>query len=276
MVDLNENFKKVKNDIFSHMLRTRGSKYKWFLRALRSFKYVSMNPTKGTFLESYYTLMRYVDDVADCDAKLPKGYKSPDEFVNEKIEFAKHPKNPKDSVDYLMLYCFELADKFKEEFSEETQDILSSMLFDAKRYGKMQVFPENELSYHFHLLDVRGTISATLKVFGEDSRKYPLLQPLGLASRIYYNLRDYDEDIKAGLVNIPAEDCQRFNISSIDLENRLSYGIQNWFIDQAKKGVNLLDEHKTNEGQFGYLARITFPLVYEKPARKCFEKVLKN
>ena len=276
MVNLSENFKKVKNEIFSHMLRTRGSKYKWFLRALRSFKYVSMNPTKGTFLESYYTLMRYVDDVVDGDAEIPNRHNSSEEFVNEKIEFAKNPKNPKDSVDYLMLYCFELANKFGEEFSVETQDILSSMLFDSKRFGKMEVFSENELSYHFHLLDIRGTTSATLKVFGEDSRKYPLLQPLGLASRIYYNIRDYDEDIKAGLVNISKEDCQRFNIPLNDLENRLSQGVQKWFTDQAEQGMNLLNQHKDNESQFGYLARITFPLVYEKPAKKCFEKVLNN
>lgn len=258
------------------MLATRGEKYKWFLRGLRTFKYASMSPTKGSFLESYYTLMRYVDDIVDGDAPLPERFQSSVEFVEEKIDFAKHSTNPRDPADYLMLYCFELGSKFGQEFSKETQDILSSMLFDAKRYGKRVIFPEKELSYHFHLLDIRGTVSATLKIFGEDPNKHQILQPLGLACRLFYNLRDYDEDIQAGLVNISAEDVEKFNIS--DLENRLSPGVQSWFRDQSKQGIKLLKKHKStvSDGNFGLLARITFPIVYENSARKYFENVLSN
>ena len=276
MNQLDSKFKEMKEEIFSHMLNTRGDKYKWFLRALRTFKYSSMSSTRGTFLEAYYTLMRYVDDIVDGDAPLPDRFQSSVEFVEEKIDFAKHTTTPKDSADYLMLYCFELANKFGQEFSSETQDILSSMLFDAKRYGQKIVFPGKELSYHFHLLDIRGTVSATLKVFGEDSSKYLILEPLGLACRLFYNLRDYDEDIKAGLVNISSEDCQRFNIAKSDLENRLSNGVQGWFRDQSIQGLDLLQKHKqiVKEGNFGLLARVTFPIVYENSARKYFENVL--
>lgn len=264
----------MKKQIFDHMLATRSSKYKWFLRALRTFKYASMNPIKGDFLESYYVLMRYVDDIVDGDAQLPKGYKSSEEFVQEKIDFSKHLANPKDSVDALMLYCFELGNKFGEDFSNETLDILSSLLFDSRRYGTRKIFSSTELEHHFHLLDVRGTIGASLKVFGEDAAKYPILAPLGFATRIYYNLRDYDEDIKAGLVNISSEDCQKFNIRQEDLENRLSSGVQAWFDDQTEQGIALLKKHRKtiSEGDFGILTRLTLPLVFEKPAKKYFEK----
>jgi len=153
---------------------------------------------------------------------------------------------------------------------------LSSMLFDAKRYGQHIIFPEKELSYHFHLLDIRGTVSATLKVFGEDPEKHNILAPLGLARRLYYNLRDYDEDINAGLVNISAEDCQKFGITQNDLENKLSPGVQKWFTDQSTQGMRLLSEHRrtVENGNFGLLARMTFPVVYEKSAKKYFENVL--
>ncbi len=264
----------MKQEIFSYMLDTRGEKYKWFLRALRSFKYISMSPTRGDFLEAYYTLMRYIDDIVDGDAPLPEGFQSAVEFVEEKIDFAKHSANPKDSADYLMLYCFELADKFGQEFSSETQDILQSMLFDARRFGKRIIFSEKELLHHFYLLDIRGTVRAALKVFGEDSAKYSLLEPLGLACRIFYNLRDYEDDIKAGLINISAEDFQRFGIS--DLENRLSSGVQAWFRAQAIKGLELLQEHRkiVPAGDFRLLTRITFPVLYEHSARRYFKKVL--
>lgn len=255
------------------MLETRGAKYKWFLRALKTFKYASMSPTRGSFLESYYTLMRYVDDIVDGDAPLPEQYKTSEQFVLEKIDFSQNPTSPQDSADYLMLHCFELADKFGQDFSSETQDILESMLFDSRRYGTGNIFPDKELHHHFHMLDVRGTIGATLKVFGEDPEKYPILEPLGLACRIHYNIRDYEEDIAAGLVNIPKEDCEYFGIKDLNMN---SPEIQSWFRYQAIQGMKLLRQHEetVDKGDFGLLARLTFNPVYLNPAKKCFERVM--
>jgi len=220
--------------------------------------------------------MRYIDDIVDGDAPLEEGFKNSEEFVLDKIRFAENPINPKDKVDYLMLYCLEIGEKFGQNFSSEIQDILSSMLFDARRYRKQQIFSEKGLQHHFHLLDVRGTISATLKVFGEDPSKYPLLEPLGFATRIYYNLRDYDEDIRAGLVNVSAEDCDKFGI--MNLEDRLSKPVQDWMKDQAQQGLNLIKEHREilPQANLGILARLTLPVVYEKPSKKYFEQVLQS
>jgi hypothetical protein len=266
----------MRNEIYQHMLATRGDKYRWFLRGLRAFKYISLNPARGTFLESYYTLMRYVDDVVDGDAPLPVEYSSTEEFVDRKIRLTKRHVGPSDASDHMLEYCMALGEKFGHDFSTETLDILTSMLFDARRHGTMRVFSEEELQHHFHLLDVRGTISATLKVFGEQPAKYPLLQPLGCASRIYYNLRDYDEDIKAGLVNVSAEDRIRFGIR--DLEDRLSTPVQDWMHDQAQQGIELIKEYRKDvvDAGFGWLVRITLPIVYEQPALRYFESILSS
>lgn len=272
--------------MFDHLLKTRGEKYRWFLRALRLFKYLSMNLVKGEFLESYYTLMRYVDDVVDGDAALPERFGNSIDFVLEKIEFVKNPRSPKDRIDCLAAYCFELAKGMGEDFSQESQDILNSMLFDARRYGKKLVFPEAELMHHFHLLDVRGTIGAAVKIFGEDPKNGPLLAPLGLASRIYYNLRDYKEDILAGFVNISSEDCDKFGINPLkieenlegSLEYRISLPVQGWMKAQAEKGLSLIRDYQDNlsASHFRFVTRLALPAVYEKPARKFFEKVLKS
>ena len=273
MMISSDNYRVIREEIYSHMLKTRGSKYKWFLKGLKSFRYL-MGSARGEFLESYYTLMRYVDDVVDGDIELPFRYRTREQFVTEKIEFSQYPNDPKDNVDHLMTYCFELADSFGENFSEETINILSSMLFDAKRIGKRQIFSEGELFHHFHLLDVRGTIKAALKVFEENSEKYNLLKPLGLATRIYYNLRDFHEDIRAGFVNIPKEDFDRFKIFPNDLENKTSPNVRKWFNDKSRRGINLLSEHKKriSNGDLGLLVRMTLPLVYERPARIYFRK----
>ncbi|MFD2892769.1 hypothetical protein ACFS5J_12175 [Flavobacterium chuncheonense] len=260
------------------MLKTRGWKYRVFLRYLRLFKYVAFAPTRGKFLESYYVLMRFLDDVVDGDVPLPKGYRNESDYILEKIKFSKSMKNPKDEVDYLMLYCFELAEKFGEDFHTETEDILNSLLFDAKRRDKMIIFPKDQLKHHFHLLDIRGTIRATLKVFKDDPDKYELLEPLGVACRYQYDIEDIEADLAAGYVNISQEDCEQFDIQKEDLNNPTSLKIKNWVYQRAKDGMKLLKEHhqKLHEGHFTLFEKWTFLLVYEIPAKKVFKKIISD
>lgn len=264
--------------VFEHMLKTRGWKYRAFLRYLHLFKYIAFAPIRGSFLESYYVLMRYLDDVVDGDAPLPKGYSNESEYILQKIEFSKQVSNPVDEVDYLLIHCFELANKFKEEFTNETQDILQSLLFDANRRGKHIIFPKEKLEEHFHKLDIRGTIKATLKVFKEDPEKYLLLEPLGMASRYQYDLEDFEADIAAGYVNISKEECDKFGISENDLMNINSPRIQKWYYQRSLDGLSLLEEHhrRLPKGGFSILARATFPLVYEKPAKRVFQATIKT
>lgn len=258
------------------MLRTRGWKYRVFLRYLRIFKYASFSWNRGGFLESYYTLMRYLDDIVDGDARLPEGYANASDYILSKIIFARHPHLPTDAVDYLMLHCFDLAKKFGADFTAETEDILRSLLFDAGRRGKRKIFSAEELQAHFHKLDIRGTIRATLKIFKEDPAKYVLLDALGTATRYQYDLEDFREDIRAGYVNIPAEECAQFGISQHTFLTLKAPEIIRWKRHHAQEGLRLLDEHRRilPQGHFSWLSRATFLLVYERPARKYFRKLL--
>ena len=273
---LQQNAKEMRARVYQHMLQTRGWKYKAFLRYLRLFKYAAFAPVRGAFLESYYTLMRYLDDIVDGDAPLPNGFENAHDYLQEKIRFSLHPENPIDEADYLMLYCFQLADRFGEDFSAETKDILESLLFDAGRRGKLLIYPEKVLMHHFHLLDIRGTIRATLKVFKEDPDKYTILEPLGIACRYQFDLEDFHTDIAAGYVNISEEDCERFDITKKDMLQTNSPNVQNWLRQRALDGFDLLKKHHQilPSGKFSLLSRATFPLVYEFPARSRFRKVL--
>lgn len=259
------------------MLKTRAAKYKAFLRYLRFFKYISFAPIRGEFLECYYVMMRYLDDIVDGDAPLPEGYASGSQYLMEKIDFSLKRENPKDEVDFLMLHCFDLAQKFGEEFHEETKDILDSLLFDANRRNKFLILSNEDLMYHFHLLDVRGTIKATLKIFKEDPDKYEILQSLGIATRLQYTLEDFESDVKVGYINISKEDCIKFGISKEDILNINSPKIKDWLRSTANQGMQLLDDHRANlhKGKFSLLTRATFPLVYEYPARRVFRQFLK-
>jgi len=268
--------KEVRLKVFSHMLETRGWKYRTFLRYLRFFKYAAFGYTRGEFLESYYALMRYLDDVVDGDVPLSEGYSNESEYLSEKTAFANNPVNPKDDVDCLMMYCFELAERFGADFHAETQDILDSLLFDARRRGKRIIFPKAALIHHFHLLDIRGTIRATLKVFRDDPDKYKILEPLGIACRHQYDIEDFEADIAAGYVNISIEDCEHFGIKQEDLYKSASPNIRSWLRQHAGEGMALLLEHHRimPQGRFSLLQRAVFKVVYEIPARKVFLKLL--
>lgn len=220
--------------------------------------------------------MRYLDDIVDGDVALPGGYANSADYILNKIKFSKDPVNPVDEADFLMLHCFNVAEKFGESFHEETADILGSLLFDARRKGKLIIFPEKELKQHFHLLDIRGTIKATLKIFKEDPEKYLFLEPLGTASRYQFDLEDFYDDIKAGYVNISREDCDLFGIDHDELHDPNSESIKAWFYHHAAVGMELLSKHHEilPQARFSFLARATFPLVYEMPAKKIFERMI--
>jgi hypothetical protein len=130
--------------------------------------------------------------------------------------------------------------------------------------------------HHFHLLDIRGTIRATLKVFKEDPDKYKILEPLGMASRYQFDIEDFETDIAAGYLNISKEECNHFGITQEDLHNVSSPKIKKWLLQHAEDGMTLLAEHhrRLPEGNFSLVARATFPLVYEFPARKVFQKII--
>lgn len=266
----------MRERVFDHMLKTRSWKYRAFLRYLRLFKYFAFAPTRGKFLESYYVLMRYLDDIVDGDSPLPEGYQNSSEYIREKIQFAKDPGIPVDEVDHLLVFCYKLGEDFNEKFKTETLDILNSLLFDAERNGKKMIFPEKELNEHFHKMDIRGTIRATLKVFKDDPEKYKLLEPLGTACRYQYDIEDIQSDLQTGYINISREECDRYEIAMKDIQDPNSDKIKIWLKVHAQKGLGLLQKHREMmpKGNFSILEKSTFLLVYEMPARKTFLKTL--
>ncbi len=267
---------RIRRNVFEYLVERNGKKYKSFLRYMRLFKYLSFSPNRGNFLELYYVLMRYLDDIADGDLPVPEGYRDNVEYIESKIHFSTHQDNPVDDMDHLFLHCFHLAERFNEDFHEETRDILNSLLFDAKRNATGKVFPKEELMEHFHLMDIRGTIRATLKIFKDDPSNYLLLEPLGMATRFHYDLEDFESDIAAGYVNITLEDILEFEIDVNTLKDRDSPNVYRWFIKQSLSGLELLNQHKANlrSARLSLLARASFPLVYANPAEKYFKKVL--
>lgn len=269
--ELRSRFLRFRKEVFGRLVTRNRAKYGAFLRFLGLYKYVSLSLQKGHLLESYYLYMRTIDDIVDGDAPLPSGYMNSIEYLEERIRCVGTSVTPNDPLGWVYLYCLHLAERRKITLSEETQDILHALLFDARRRGTSTVFSRQELSDHYFLLDIRGTIRAALKIFGENSDQYMLLEPLGRASRLFFDLQDYHDDLKAGIVNVPVEDISSYGLSPFggDYDKRLT----RWFHDQAAAGLMLLDEHRRNlkHIQLTRLTGIILAVVYEAPARRYFE-----
>lgn len=275
--DLHSNFIRHRNEKFTQLVSRDAPKYKAFLRFLRMYKIASLSLKRGRLLEAYYLFMRSIDDIVDGDVPLPESYESTSRYLQEKIRFTQSATEPRDPMEFVYLYVLRLSDQLGISLQEETNDILQSLLFDTRRRGQYQTFPKKELSDHYETLDIRGTIRAALKIFGERPAQYNLLDPLGRASRIYYDLQDYTSDLKVGIVNVAEEDVALFGIQlrSSDMGDR---HLQAWFVHQSHEGLKLIGEHRENlkKTSFTAVTDTVLKLVYEMPARTYFDNILQR
>src|SRR3989344_2561751 len=232
-------FASVREDVFNQMLERGKPEYKWFILGIRILRRLSGSFERSHLMENYYIAMRFVDDVADGDVPLPDGYASSADYVQQKIDNLTARGLPKDKVDELFKLCFKLAKEAGFDISEETVDILESLLFDAKRKGTHQIFSGQELYDHFYKLDIRGVIG---------------------------------EALKAGLVNISAEDCERLDITIDTLKSRKYKnhpGVLQWCKEQAKKGLTLIEEYQKRKKDIHLqvLIDVALKLAFEAKAK---------
>ncbi len=247
-------------------------KYKYWLPALRFSGIFLGSWARGKMFEADYLWMRAVDDIADGDLAVPESYSSAGHYIQEKLNFLESPGTPRDDVDRLLLFCTELSGQERLDLNEERKMILLSMLFDAKRKGESQIFPNSVLQEHFYRCDIEGTGKGTLKIFGEDPQKYPFVEPLGIASRIYDNLHDYNKDITSGYVNISKEDVEKIGIYTYDIK---SAGIQQWFFSEKNKALGLLelDRKIFPQAKFRPIGRFFVEMYHRRPATKFIQNI---
>ncbi len=311
MTDLEKLAGEVQRNVFLHMQQTRPGKYDGILAGLKAFKYLMLLQAKGNIPEairrgnllvSYYALNRLIDDVVDKDSSLPPPACSQEEYVEQRLAFASNPVLPTDEADFLMLYCYQQAARLGFSISEETNSILRSMLFDARRIeaaernGAGLIFPEQELMQNFYLCDIEGTGRGLLKLLGDSPERMRLIMPIGLADRIKLTLNDLVADVKVGLINIPQEDVERYGISAADLGlmassqhplrldsetlptalETLPQSVRAWVRAKAAEGLELIAQTKeiARTNKFNLSERLILRFVYGGPSERYFRGLL--
>ncbi len=267
----------VRTEIFRWMVESRPEKFEKFLTWLKRFRYGVCSCVRGDLMEYYYCALRFSDDVGDGHHPLPDGFSSRPDYVNAKLAFARNPQHPKDAIDQILLHCYQMAERLGFSLQTETEHMLQSILFDAERRGMHRIFPCEVLDQNFSRLDIDGTVSATLKIFGEDPQHCSALEPLGTATRKYYSLRDFRDDVDGdGLINIPQEHMREYGIQCDDLRNPDSMAVKNWSQQEALEAMDLIQTHVAtiDAVKLKRVTKFTLDRVYVRPAKKFLEEML--
>ena len=204
--------------IMREQFKMRSIKYRMFFVGLLLEKYIfkldniKHPDMRGTLLRNYYFLMRYLDDIIDGDVMIEKNrtIEARIEYLKEKLDNINNLHSQPDDVDQMIIECHALANQLGFSMEEESKYIIQSLIFDGYRI---------------------------LKIYDEDLSHLETLYPLGVACRQYYDIRDFMEDVKRGLINISKEDMEKYSISINDLFELMSLPEES--IDICKdKGYN--------------------------------------
>jgi hypothetical protein len=215
---------------------------------------------RARLIDLLYWVMHAIDDIVDKDAPVPEGYTSALAYIERVIQFVELRDKPRDRLERTFGYVLDLAGTLKMGLAGGIRDILHSMQFDAIRLSKpgLQIFSDVELKYHFHLLDISGTVTLWLIILRERMSALPAITMLGEAARIYYNLRDLEEDMRARLCNIPREAFIEFwipvpnDLSAIGLARWSQLPeVQEWRAAEARRGRDLFNAYMLQKASLG-------------------------
>ncbi len=238
-------------------------------------------PEEARLLRSGNFYWRYVDDIADNDRPLPSRYKSRADYLQSKkatlgkLFFSPPQTIYGDKEDVLLADYQYVAQGLGIDLSQESFDILESIIFDEERARQRRLLTQKELDDYFELLDP-ACIKGALKVAGEvvDPGEF---WPLSMAVRTMFNLRDFPKDFRDGLVNISKEDIEKYQVDLSQLKSRstigqmVSYGpIRGWYQDQVQMGLEYLDQSTTRLKRLDLqkVTRFVLGMHFEGPARK--------
>lgn len=242
-------------------------------------------PIEASLLRSGNFYWRYVDDVADNDRRLPSGYTTREEYLQNKRITLDKLFSPNEEViygdreDVMLVHYHLLAQRQGIDLTQESFDILDTIIFDEKRAREKRILTQAELDDYFELLDP-ACIRGALKVAREDCDPQEF-HPLSMAIRTFFNLRDFPKDFRDGLINISGEDIEAYEIDLAQLEGRddiedlVRYQpMRRWYEDQTEKGLGYLNESEQRLGglQLKPITRLVLWLHFYRSAKNNLNK----
>ncbi|GAB5526258.1 MAG: hypothetical protein Roseis2KO_41300 [Roseivirga sp.] len=154
-----------------------------------------------------YFFCRYVDDLADGDRKLPRGYKNFESFV-QRMKTLVETGNTGDLTniervlaDAVNKLCRKSANH--TVIKQELSDFLDSMLIDYNRRIHTTVLTQSELD-RLYDRSFSAVLQLTFIGTGTELDRAHITR-LGLIQGKLYGLQDLHEDLVSGIINLPQE-----------------------------------------------------------------------
>lgn len=240
---------------------------------------------QADLIRSGYFYFRWVDDVADRDRPLPDIYTTRREFLQRRSTVVNRLSfDPEETVygdreDILLAHYYFLARRHGLDLSQESLDVLESIIWDEERARNRRVLTQQELNDGLNKLDF-ACIDGGFKVAEEPYTSQDLFA-LSWAVRTMFNLRDFPKDFAKGLINISSEDIERYEIDLTQVEGRssveelMSYGpMRDWYRDQIRYGKNFLDQALKNLGnlRLKWISRTVININFVGPTQRNLDK----
>jgi phytoene/squalene synthetase len=198
---------------------------------------------KREYLNLSYAYFRLVDDFVD-DPKTSVAEKR--EFIERQKNFVKSCWNnsavePQTKEEYFVYYFIEYSlQNNLEKLIESIYGMIDSISWDVDRLSGDGVFSEEQL-YNYGSMQSES-VQNILYYFmsGNDPKEYKHDNlDLSITNTRMLMLRDLEEDIDAGFINISREDVEKYGLNIRDLKKDENLNL--WIKDQVQKLLQTLD-----------------------------------
>jgi hypothetical protein len=198
----------------------------------------------GRDMRSSYFWFRYVDDIIDGDLEYAgslENFRKAKKQILQSLEDIDLVINLNlQKIDFLIIHVYNSGLSSGYDYQPLMLRLFNALEYDMIRIKQKKIYSKSsEIKEYFDNLDI-PSVAMTLNLINEKSITLKDLEPLIDATRTRYNVRDFVQDLQAGIVNIPLEEIKQYginietcqNISSLE-EMIKHVPFRMWFTDQV-------------------------------------------
>lgn len=193
----------------------------------------AVSKDKRDYLNLCYGYLRWVDDVVD-DPTISLSEKN--EFINRQRLLIKSYQNnfeeiPTTIEEYFLYYFIEFASKNNlKELIDSVSQMVETISWDVNRLEKDGLFSQEQLNNYINTQSksIADILYNFVSVSDHNKKNYNNYDILTANTRLFM-IRDLEEDISAGFINISEEDIKKYNldITNLKQDRNLSTWIEN-------------------------------------------------
>ncbi len=192
----------------SGKLITKSPKY-WLL-VFKLYASSIRKPLQAKIFRAAYLFCRHIDDVLDGDRKINH---DPELYVQEILNAMNREENGPEIIElyrFAVKHLMNMAKNGEDPKALFFRVIKGGMQFDHQRSRQKRVLTRDELEKYYQ--DTFAPVmDLALMISGSDQRSSDLPESITTQGHIY-TIRDLEQDLRSGIINIPLEELEKSEI----------------------------------------------------------------